>query len=144
MILHCNFEELGALKMGANALLGEPGGDSSHVAAPVAAPPQGREEVLALRPRLSGDLTMETLADQRRVLKAISAIVGRLKEEMDASILDSHPAGESAVSSYFLYAHALSVLNRLVELGQEMEALIEVVTGVPPTRDVAATFRFPD
>lgn len=148
MILHCNFEELGALKMGANSLLGEPGGEAWHVMAPmappVAAPPEGREEVLALRSRLSGDLTVETLADQRRVLKAISAIVGRLREEMDASILDSHPAGEGAVSSYFLYAHALSVLNRLVELGQEMEALIEVVTGAPPTRDVAATFLFPD
>jgi hypothetical protein len=144
MILHCNFEELGALKMGANSFLGGTGGEASPVAAPVAAPPEGREEVFALLPRLSGDLTMETLAEQRRVLKAVSAIVDRLKEEMDAYILDSHPAGESAVSSYFLYAHALSVLNRIVELGQEMEALIEVVTGAPPTRDVAATFRFPD
>ena len=45
---------------------------------------------------------METLAEQRRVLKGIDAIVSRLKEEMDASILATHPAEESAVSSYFL------------------------------------------
>jgi len=140
MILHCNFEELGALRTGADVLLGKGSGESS----PVAAPPQGREEVEALLPRLSGDLTMETLADQRRVLKGITAIVARLKDEMDMSILSAHPADEAAVSSYFLYAHALAVLMRVSELGQEMEALIEVLTGKPATPEVAASFRFPD
>lgn len=140
MILRCNFEELGALKKGAHALLNEDSGGSS----PVAAPPEGRAEVEALLPRLSGDIEMETLGDQRRVLKAVSAIVGRLREEMDSCVLATHPAEEVAVSSYFLYAHALSVLHRIVELGQEMEALIEVMTGEPPTPELAATFRFPD
>jgi hypothetical protein len=140
MILRCNFEELGALRKGARDLLGSrPRGDS-----PIAAPPRGREEVQALLPRLSGDLTVDTLADQRRVLKGVAAIVSRLKEEMDVAVLSTHPADESAVSSYFLYAHALAVLHRVSELGQEMEALIEVVTGAPATSKVAATFRFPD
>ena len=140
MILRCNFEELGALRRGAHGFLGEHPGRGS----PVAAPPEGWEEVQALLPRLSGDLTVETLADQRRILTAVSVIVGSLKEAMDLSVISAHPADESAVSDYFLYAHALSVLHRLSELGQEMEALIEVVTGAPATPEVAATFRFPD
>ena len=139
MILRCNFEELGALRKGSSMLLGE----SSVEHAPVVAPPEGREEVEAILPRLTGDLTMETLADQRRVLKGVRAIVAHLKEEMDASVLATHPADESAVSSYFLYAHALAVLKRVWGLGQEMEALIEVVTGAPATPKVAGSFRFP-
>jgi len=140
MILRCNFEELGALRKGAHDLLAH----GSGAASPVAAPPEGLEEVQALLPRLSGDLTLETLADQRRILKAVAAIVGGLKEEMDASVISAHPADETAVSAYFLYAHALGVLHRVAEVGQEMEALIEVVTGAPVTAEVAATFRFPD
>lgn len=140
MILHCNYEELGALRKGANALLSERSGDGVLVVAP----PEGWEEVQALLPRLSGDLTMETLSEQRQVLRGVTAIVGQLKEEMDAFILDAHPGDESAVSSYFLYAHALAVLHRVMGLGEEMEALIEVVTGEAPTKDVAATFQFPD
>jgi hypothetical protein len=140
MILHCNFEELGALRKGAHGLLAH----GSGVASPVAAPPEGWEEVQALLPRLSGDLTLETLADQRRIMKAVAAIVDALRNEMDASVISAHPADETAVSAYFLYAHALSVLHRVVDLGQEMEALIEVITGGPVTDEIAATFRFPD
>jgi hypothetical protein len=140
MILRCNFEELGALKTGATGFLrGRPENSSA-----VVAPPEGLEEVEALIPRLDGDLSMETLADQRRVLKGVAVIVSQLREDMDTSVLATHPADESAVSSYFLYAHALSVLMRLSEIGQEMEALIEIVTGAPATPEVAATFRFPD
>jgi hypothetical protein len=140
MILRCNFEELGALRRGASGLLMEGPGDASAVVAP----PEGLEEVEALFPRLRGDLSIETLSEQRRVLRGIIAIVSRLKEEMDNSVLATHPADELAVSSYFHYAHALAVLNRVSELGREMEALIEVVTGAPATPEVAATFRFPD
>lgn len=140
MLLRCNFEELGALRKGAAQLLGEAYGEGY----PVAAPPEGREEVQALVPRLVGDLTLETLAEQRQVLRAVSVIVARLKDDMDLSILAAHPADESAVSSYFLYAHALAVLQRIAEIGQEMEALLEVMTGTPPTSVTAATFRFPD
>lgn len=139
MILHCNFEELGALRQGASVLLGEGRGGGSRVAAP----PEGREEVEALLPRLNGDLTIQTLAEQRRVARAVSVIVGRLREEMDLFIITAHPADESAVAAYFLYGHALAVLARLAEMGQEMEALIEVVTGAPPSRDTAESFLFP-
>lgn len=140
MILRCNFEELGALKKGATVFLGGSPGEGP----PVAAPPEGWEEVRALIPRLTGDLTMETLTDQQRVFRAVASIVAQLKEELDTSVLATHPAEEAAVSSYFLYAHALSVLNRVSELGQEMEAIIEVMTGSPPTPEVAGSIRFPD
>jgi hypothetical protein len=99
--------------------------------------------VEALLPRLEGDLAIETLAEQRRVFTAVLAIVNRLKEEMDSSILAAHAADEGSVSAYFLYAHALTVLARLAEMGQEMEALIEVVTGAPANPEVAASFLFP-
>ena len=139
MILHCNYEELGALKQGARALLGESLGGE----APVAAPPEGCEEVSALLPLLTGDLTIDTLAEQRLVTSAISFIVDHLKEEMDSSVTCTHPADETAVSSYFLYAHALAVQARLGEMGEEMEALIEVMTGAPPTQELVETFHFP-
>jgi hypothetical protein len=100
--------------------------------------------VEALLPRLHGDLTIETLAEQRVVIRAVAAILGRLKEEMDRSVLATHAADELSVASYFSYAHTLSVLARLSEMGQEMEAVIEVVTGEPPTPRMAATFLFPN
>ena len=139
MILHCNFEELGALRKGATSLLVEGRGHGSSVAAP----PEGREEVEALLPRLTGDLAIETLAEQRRVFKAVSAIVSRLRGGMDMAIISAHAADEASVAAYFMYAHALTVLARLADMGQEMEALIEVVTGSPATPEVAATFLFP-
>lgn len=139
MILFCNYEEVGALKSGARSFLGRSPGESS----PVVAPPEGRAEVEALFPRLEGDLSISTLAEQRSVFKAVLAIVEYLKEEMDLAVISTHPADESAVSSYFSYGHALAVLGRLAEMGQEMEALIEVVTGAPATPEVARTFLFP-
>jgi hypothetical protein len=139
MILFCNFEELSALKAGALSLLDRgPGREAT-----VAAPPEGRAEVEALLPRLDGDLSVNTLAEQRRILKGVAVIVECLKEEMDAAVLSMHPADEVAVAGYFLYGHALAVMGRLAEMGQEMEALIEVVTGAPATPEIAETFVFP-
>jgi hypothetical protein len=140
MILRCNFEELGALRDGARTFLSE----SSRSRSPVAAPPEGREEVEALLSRLDGDLIIETLAEQRLVLRAVAVILERLKEEMDRAILSTHAADEISVASYFSYAHSLSVFARLSAMGQEMEAVIEVVTGEPPTPGIAATFFFPN
>jgi hypothetical protein len=139
MILSCNFEELGALRQGARAFLGE----TARQGASVAAPPKGQEQVENLLPRLSGDLAIETLAEQRLVFQGVSAIVSFLRQEMELIVISTHPADEAAVSSYFSFAHALAVQARLAEMGQEMEALIEVVTGAPATAVVAATFLFP-
>jgi hypothetical protein len=139
MILHCNFEELGALTEGARALLEDTrGGD-----APVAAPPEGREEVESLVQRLTGDLAIETLGEQQEVAKAVGYIVDHLRDEMDYSIISAHPADETAVAYYFFFAHALVVLNRVAEMGEEMAALIEVVTGGGVTQEAAKSFLFP-
>ena len=141
MILQCNYEELRALKQGARALLGA--GEEAGACA-VAAPPEERARVEALLPRLDGDVGIATLADQVGLETAVEAIVSCLRAEMEAHVVATHPADEVAVAAYFDFAHALAVLGRLRDIGSEMRALIEVVTGSPADEEVSAVFRFPD
>lgn len=141
MILHCNYEELRALRQGAHVLL-EHGGQEAGSS--VAAPPEDVGDVERLLPRLDGDLGIETLDEQRAVAAALRAIVASLRTNMEEAVVASHPGHETAVEAYFDYAHALSVLERAEEMGAEMEALIEVVTGSVATDGVARTFVFPD
>ncbi len=140
MIVHCNFEELTALKAGARQMLDGHAPERGVVAAP----PEEREQVAALLPRLSGDWSIETLAEQKTLLSAVAAIVDTLRVEMETTVMTTHPANEGAVSAYFDFAHAFSVLSRLEEIGQEMVALIELVNGGPVTDELATEFVFPD
>lgn len=140
MIVRCTYEELTALKHGAHAVLEVRVVEEG----PVAAPPRELARVAALRPRLVGDLTVETLADNRVLIDAVETIVDCMRVEMEAMVSVAHPADEDAVAAYFGFAHAFAVLSRLRQVGSEMEALIELVTGNSPTDEVAATFRFPD
>jgi hypothetical protein len=140
VILQCNYEELRALRQGADVAL-RPA--TPHLGA-VAAPPAERAQVEALVPLLEGDVSVGTLAEQRDVEGGVRTIVTCLLAEMDAAVVAAHPADESAVSAYFDYAHALGVLARLEEMGDHMRALIEIVTGTPPDDVVAASFAFPD
>lgn len=140
MILHCNYEELRALKEGARIILEEGGGED----APVAAPPAERTRVQHLVPRLEGDLTIETLREQRTVAAALETIVAVLQADMEGAIAHRHPGHESAVKAYFEYAHAFAVLARIREMGEEMEAMIELVTGDEPSDETAGSFLFPD
>ncbi len=140
MIVHCNFEELTALKAGAHQVLD--GYAPEH--GMIAAPPEERERVAALMPQLDGDFSVITLAQQRSLLHAVSIIVGILRIEMESMVAAHHPADEFAVSAYFDFAHAFSVQGRLYEVGLEMEALVELVTGGPVTEDLARDFVFPD
>ena len=57
MIVNCNFEELTALRAGARQVL------DSYVpkGGVVVAPPEERERIAALLPRLGGDLSVERL-----------------------------------------------------------------------------------
>jgi len=139
--VHCNYEELRALRQGARVLLRAAGDEEGPS---VAAPPEGVDDVERLLPRLDGDLDIDTLNEQRAVAAALRAIVERLRSDMEATVIASHPAHETAIEAYFDYAHALSVLGRAEEMGAEMEALIEVVTGQAATEEVARTFVFPD
>jgi hypothetical protein len=139
MIINVNFEEMLALRAGAQAILrDEPG-----IGVAVAAPPEARALVEALPP-LEGDLSVFTYHDLRQLRRGVEAILEVLRDEMDHRILNTHPGAEAAVTSYFDYAHALSVLGRLRQSAAEMEAMIEVVTGRPPDEDTARSFVFPD
>ena len=140
MILYLSYEEVQALRQGARSFLREEGSG----ACAVAAPPTARAEVSALEERLVGDLDVDTLAQQRSLASALSAIVECLRIEMETAVGETHPAHEGAVAAYFEYAHSLSVLARLREIGSEMEAMIELVTGSPANADTATSFHFPD
>lgn len=140
MILQCNYEELKALQQGADVVLRSP----APVPCAVAAHPAERAQVEALVPLLEGDVSIETLAEQREIEAVIRTIVVCLRAEMDAAVVAAHPAAEPAVAAYFDYAHALGVLARLEDMGGHMEALIEIVTGSAPTDALAASFAFPD
>lgn len=138
MILHCNYEELQALKAGGDSFLEEEGSGSSY------ALPETRSRVLALVPRLVGDLTVPSLAEARDLQDALDAIVEHLLIVMETAVVTTHAADEGAVAAYFDYAHALSVSHRLRGLTAEMEALVELLTGEPADEEAALTFRFPD
>jgi hypothetical protein len=140
MILHCTYEELSALSAGGQRVLAEAGSGVSVVTAP----PEIVAEVEALLPRLVGDLSLLTLADQQSVARATTFIVAELKQQLDTQILQTHPADEYAVGAYFEYAHALSVQDRVLRMGNEMSALIELLTGSPPTADMIRNFTIPD
>ena len=140
MIVHCNFEELTALKAGAHQVL--EGYAPEHGV--IAAPPEEREHVVALLPRLGGDFSVTTVAEQRSLLHAVTIVVEMLRVEMETMVATNHPAHEVAVAAYFDFAHAFSVQTRLYEVGFEMEALVELVTGGPVTDEIARDFVFPD
>ena len=140
MILHCTFEELSALSAGAERVLAEAGSGATVVVAP----PEVIADVEALLPRLAGDLSLTTLAEQQSIARAVTYIVAELKQRMDVAIVEEHAASEYAVGAYFDYAHALTVQDRVVRQGAEMSAIIEVMTGRAPTSEVARTFEFPD
>lgn len=144
MILTCNYEELQALRHGADLLLqaGFAGaGEPVHELEPAE-----RLRVEGLRSRLDGDLSIQTLAEQGELQAAMQRVVAALRAEMDARVLVSHPADEGAVASYFDFAHALSVLGRLEEIGRAMQAMVEIVSadGDPDDEQLAAELAFPD
>ena len=140
MNLHVNFEELTALKAGAEALLAR----EEQSEAIVLAPPEARARIEALLPRLDGDISLSTLEELRIVEVAVSAIVASLRADMEMLVVSTHAADEGAVAAYFDFAHGFTVVHRLREMASEMEALIELVTGSAVTRETARTFQFPD
>ena len=140
MILFCTFEELSALVAGAERVLAE--ASDSHVV--VAAPPQVVADLEALVPRLVGDVSVSTLAEQRSISRAVAFIVMDCRQRMDSAVISTHPASEMAVAAYFEYAHVLTLQDRLRRIGEQMTDLIELMTGAPPTEESARTVAFPD
>lgn len=141
MILSFNFEELRALEAGTDLYLAA---HTHAFASPVAAPSEALADVERLRPRLAAAISIPTLADQRSLRKAIAAIASDLHERMEETVIRYHPAHEEAVSLYFDYAHVFGVLTRLDEMGTEMSALIELMTGAPVSDESARAVTFPD
>ena len=140
MILYCNFEELAALTAGGHRLVAAAGAGDQ----PVIAPPQALVDLENMLPRLTGDVEIDTLHDQRGLERAATFLLADLAARMDQAILDQHPAAEDAVLAYFDYAHVRSVHNRLVRIGEEMAAIIELATGAPADDTTARGFSFSD
>jgi len=139
MILHCNFEELRALASAGEAVVAAAEAAS---AAPVQAPAEGVARVEMLLPRLTGDFSIETLEEQRRVRHAVAVIVDDLKWRMDQKIIEFSPAHEDAVTLYFDYGHSRSVLHRLDTMGAEMTAIVDLITAGRPEQ--GGSIAFPD
>jgi hypothetical protein len=143
MILHCSFEELRALRSGAELALASSGAGPGAGCA-VAAPADLAAQIDLLLPRLTGDLSVSTLAEQRRLRDAVALISDNLRARMEGEVVEHHPGHEDAVTLYFDYAHVLKVLDKLDRMGEEMSAMIEVVTGQAAGGEAAASFTFPD
>lgn len=141
MILHCNFEELRALASGAEMALGAAGAASESA---VAAPAEAMALIELLRPRLTGDMSLTTLAEQRQVRIAVNAICEELRVHLDQRVVHLGPGHEESVNTYFDYAHSRVVLDRLDRLGSEMYAIVELITGAAPTEQAAKSVTFPD
>ena len=139
MILHCNFEELRALASAGEAVVSAA---EQRASGAVSAPAEGVAKVELLLPRLTGDVSIDTLDDQRRVRHAVAVIVDDLRGRMDMRIVEHGPAHEEAVNLYFDYGHSRSVLHRLDRMGSEMTALTDLITG--GRGDLAESITFPD
>jgi hypothetical protein len=139
MILHCNFEELRALASAGETVVSAAEAASAGA---VQAPAEGVAKVEMLLPRLTGDFSIDTLDDQRRVRHAVSVIVNDLHSRLDQTIIEFNPAHEDAVSLYFDYGHSRSVLHRLDVMGAEMEGMVDLITGGRP--DLGGGITFPD
>jgi hypothetical protein len=139
MILHCNFEELRALASAGETVVSAAEAASAGA---VSAPAEGVARVEMLLPRLTGDFSIDTLDDQRRVRHAVSVIVNDLHARLDQTIIEFNPAHEDAVTLYFDYGHSRSVLHRLDVIGAEMEAMVDLITGGRP--DLGGGISFPD
>jgi hypothetical protein len=138
VILHCNFEELRALTAASEMIVADAHGRPGTVAAA----PESVGMVEQLLPRLIGDVSIETLDDQRRVQRAVQFICRDLHQRLDEQIIATNPANEDAVSLYFDYGHSRSVLHRLDLMGAEMEAIIDLIHG--GSAAAAGSITFPD
>src|SRR4051812_35023951 len=105
VILHCNFEELRALMAASELIVADAHGQPGTVVAP----PEALVMVEHLLPRLTGDVSIETLEDQRRVHKAVDFICGDLHRRLDDRIIETNPANEDAIALYFDYGHSRAV-----------------------------------
>lgn len=141
MLVRCSFEELVALTAGAERTMAAA---AIGAGAGVAAPPRELADVEALLARSDGDLELETLAEQRSVARALDLILATLHEYMEETILEQYVGAEDAVVAYFDFAHVLTLRERVRRAGEEMEAVIDLMSGGPPAGETARQITFPD
>ncbi len=137
MILKMSFEEVSALNSATERLL------SSTEGGGVAAPPEILMELESQLP-LYGDVSVTTLGQQQRLARALDYVLEHLRQRMDALIVELYVGADDTVNAYFDYANVLSLRARLDPIGREMVALIELMTGAPPTPEIAGQVTFPD
>lgn len=137
MILRISFEEIRAVNSAVERMLGGP------LAGRVVAPPEALAELEGYVP-LEGDLSIETLGQQTRLLSAVDTVVAHLKRRMDAIIVDQYVGSDDAVNAYFDYANVLTLRARLEQVGREMAALITVMLDAAPSKEHADRIDFPD
>lgn len=138
MILHCDFEELAALTAGARHTLAVAAGGVSSVAVNSSA----LDDVEALLPRLTGDVSIQSIPEQESVERAVECIALCLRERMDEIVIEQFVGAEDAVAAYFDYAHVLTVHERVRRMGREMIALAELLAANEPI--AARQVQFPD
>jgi hypothetical protein len=141
MTLQCSYEELRALTTGAELALSDAGPGAQCA---VAAPAEMAIEIDSLLPQLTGDLSISTLAEQRRLRSVVGLIAENLRRRMEGEIIEHHPGHEAAVLLYFDYAHTLGVLARLDRIGEAMQAVLELVSPGGAASEAANFFTFPD
>jgi hypothetical protein len=137
MILKISFEEMTVLNSATERLL------SSQDGGGIAAPPEVLAALESQLP-LGGDVSVLTLSEQRSLVRALDYVLDHLKRRMDALIVDLYVGADDTVNAYFDYANVLTLRARLDPIGREMEAIIELMTGAPPTRETAEQVTFPD
>jgi hypothetical protein len=140
VILYLNFEELAALGECAELVL-HSRGDTGHA---IAAPPQFIAEIEHFAQSLSGDITITSLDEHRRMLDVVTHLLAGCRTRLDKIIVEQHAAAEDAVAAYFSFAHVLSVSDRLESMGSEMAAIVELMTGEHRESETARRFSFED
>jgi hypothetical protein len=140
VILYLSFEELAALGSCAERVL-LANIVSGHG---IAAPPQLVADVEQFSQRLTGDITIASLDDQRTLQLVVKHLLDRSHAAMNEAVILQHAAAESAVAGYFEYAHVLTVSHRLEAIGQEMAAIVHLMTGDDPDSESGRRFSFPE
>lgn len=139
MILYLTFEEISALGSSAELVLA-----SAGQAGVVAAPPQFTAELEQFAGTLTGDISIDSLEQQRRIARIVDHLLAVTRARMDQAVLEQHAAAEEAVAAYFAYAHVLTVSRRLRVIGEQMSAIIDVITGDGPDSEQGRRFSFPE
>jgi hypothetical protein len=137
VIVQLSFEEVTTLNSAVERMLspGDGGG--------VVAPPEVLAELEARLP-LRGDISVNTLAKQVRLVGAVGYVMEHLKRRMDALVVERYVGDDDAVNAYFDYANILTLHTRLTAVGREMRAMIQLMTGGAVTDESARSISFPD